>query len=106
MLAFDVYDLVKNKDGGYFDLAIRVIQILGYGYGSQSHTSKSSSQAQILLFYMVLSFALISYNAYNAYYNEHMPDMVSFVFNVGNFLVNILLTRSIYKFYKVLKGKS
>ena len=87
----------------YFDMALRVIQIIGYGYGYQAHSSKDFVHAQIFIFYVCFSYLLIAYNAMVAFYQS---NMVFFVFDSLNLLFNMFMTVSFYRFTKYLKGSS
>lgn len=98
----DVVDVIRDTgEDTYLDLALRVIQILGYGYGFQAHTSKNYAQSLILLYYIILSYTLIAFYTYQSAIDN---NMYSLAFDIANIFVNLILTRSVYKFCKVLKG--
>jgi uncharacterized membrane protein len=67
----------------------------------QAHESKSSFQARMLLIYLIISFFITAYILYLAVLNASIYELI---FTIANLLVNGIVVKSSYTFYKYLKG--
>lgn len=83
-------------------ITIRVIQILGYGYGLTAYSSRSRLQWQIFCIYVFLSFGIIAYFLIMSF-NEKV--WFRFGFNIFNIFVNLWLLIYCKKFYDNLKKR-
>ncbi len=83
------------------DIAIRVFQMIGYGYGLGSF-NKSIYHWKIFLFYFWSSFAILAYYLYQKGTNG---EWGGFVFNVGNTILNVILMVLAYKILALLKRR-
>lgn len=97
---YDLYTIFADSNSSYFDLALRIIQIMGYGYGLQAFQSKKYFEGLILRYYFISTFAIILYYIYISYASQGAK--FSFFFDIANFLVNIFVLTLILKFLKLL----
>lgn len=91
-------DVIDNK----VDLYIRIVQILGYGYGITAFSIKSRLQWKIFCFYVMSSFVIIGYFLYVAIRDKHW---FQFGFNFVNIPINVGLLVLARKFYDCLKKR-
>jgi len=82
-------------------VTIRVIQILGYGYGLAAYSSRSTLQWQIFCIYILLSFGIIAYFLVDSYDDVWLK----FGYNIFNIFVNLWLLIYCKKFYDNLKKR-
>jgi len=83
-------------------ITIRIIQILGYGYGLTAYSSRSRLQWQLFCIYVFLSFGIILYILYNSYDGK---DWFKFVYSIINIFINLWLLIFCKKFYDNLKKR-
>ena len=75
------------------DIAIRIIQILGYSYGLQAHTSKVAWQWRVFMWYMIFSFIIIGYCTYLAIRDDSKLNIVLDVINIPLNIFLLLVCR-------------
>lgn len=100
-LGIDFYNIKDKPD--YKDITLRVVQIFGYGYGVQAHTSKMLMQAQILYYYLYFSFIITAYLLLAAYKRHSTFEIY---FDIFNIIVSLMVIKSVHKFCAYLKGNS
>jgi hypothetical protein len=83
-------------------LLISIFQIIGYAYGLHVHTSKSRLQSQIFCCYVVLSFGMIVYFAYQSVPDK---DWVLLTQDMINIVLNVLLLYACKQYIKMLKER-
>lgn len=98
-----IYDFtIPRQTDVTIDIAIRVIQLLGYGYGIQAHHTKVRWQWQAFIVYMILSFGIIGYYAYYTYQDK---AWFQFGFDITNFFFNVFIVYLTIQFDQRLKER-
>lgn len=81
---------------------IKIIQIMGYMYGFQAHTSKSCLQVKIFFGYVILSFGMIAYFAFWSIQNQ---DWLMVFEDAMNIVLNIMLLFACRQYIELLKER-
>ena len=91
-----IFDLCKISGSNLdinVDIAIRVIQILGYSYGLQAHSSKVAWQWRVFMWYLLFSFIIIGYCTYLAIRDVSVWNIVLDAINIPLNIFLIIVCR-------------